>query len=291
MLLSSRFSIKPLCVALFALLFTMGPTLSLAVEPLTLGVFPRRNASVTYTLFSPLASYLETHLDRPVRLVTSKDFKSFWKHVESQKLDIVHFNQLHYLRAHTQFGYNALVMNEEFGAGTIRGALVVRRNTGIHTIDDLRGKTIIFGGGPSAMMSYVVPMNMLKNAGITSKDFNTRFAINPPNAVLSLAHHQAEAAGTGHVILDLPTVKKRIDTRRLKILAQSAPLPHLPWATRQDMPKEIRDQLRSIFTTMKQDEEGRMVLKHARVTNFISTDDQAYTVHRAIVKETLGEAH
>ena len=41
-------------------------------ESLTLGVFPRRNAKVTYKLFKPMAAYLSEQLNREVKLVTAK---------------------------------------------------------------------------------------------------------------------------------------------------------------------------------------------------------------------------
>ncbi|ABK44436.1 phosphonate ABC transporter, periplasmic phosphonate-binding protein [Magnetococcus marinus MC-1] len=279
----------PPWLILLVVLLACNSTLVLAAEPLIMGVFPRRNATTTYQMFTPLTNYLATHLGRPVRLITSKDFPSFWQLVEREELDLVHFNQLHYLRAHHAHGYNALAMNEEFGSSTIRGALVVRRQSGITHLSDLRGKTIIFGGGRSAMMSYVLPMHLLANAGLYKKDFTTRFAVNPPNAVLALVHKQAEAAGTGDVILNLPTVRSRVNTDDLTILARSAPVPHLPWATRGSMAPALRDQLRNILTTMKQDKNGGKVLQHAMLTNFISANDASFDPHREIVKQVLGE--
>ncbi|GAB6041093.1 hypothetical protein JCM17961_17670 [Endothiovibrio diazotrophicus] len=45
-----------------------------AAEPLVVGIFPRRNPTVIYTMFSPLMSFPERELGRPLRLVTAKDF-------------------------------------------------------------------------------------------------------------------------------------------------------------------------------------------------------------------------
>ncbi|WP_459865403.1 hypothetical protein [Endothiovibrio diazotrophicus] len=39
-----------------------------------MGIFPRRNPTVIYTMFSPLMSFPERELGRPLRLVTAKDF-------------------------------------------------------------------------------------------------------------------------------------------------------------------------------------------------------------------------
>ena len=48
---------------------------------------------------TPLADHLAERLGYKVVLVTSKDFDTFWKGVEEQKYDLVHFNQYHYIRS------------------------------------------------------------------------------------------------------------------------------------------------------------------------------------------------
>ncbi|OSM06906.1 putative phosphonate ABC transporter periplasmic phosphonate-binding protein [Magnetofaba australis IT-1] len=270
---------------LLALLIGVGapPPVQAMEEPLVMGVFPRRNAKATYRMFSPLASYLETMLKRPVRLETGKDFPTFWKKVEERALDLVHFNQLHYIRAHDKFGYDAILMNEEFGESTLSGSLVVRANSGIRTLDDLRGKTILFGGGRSAMMSFVAPRYLLMQAGLKESDYISKYALNPPNAALSVAHHQAEAAGIGQVVLRLPTVTSRIEPGQLTTLAVGDPLPHLPWAVKSDMPSELQRRIQKLMVDLAGTAAGRKVLASAGLTALLAAEDGDFDPHRKMI--------
>jgi len=116
-----------------------------AQDPLIMGIFPRNKATETTTMYTPLASYMSERLGRQVILVTSKDFDTFWKGVKEQKYDIVHYNQYHYI--HSAQAYRVIAHNQEFGKDAVAGALYVRKDSGISTVAQLRGRTIIFGGG------------------------------------------------------------------------------------------------------------------------------------------------
>ena len=255
--------------------------------PLIIGVFPRRNATLTSDLFSPLANYLSWKLQRKVRLQTAKDFSAFWEGVEAGRYDIVHYNQYHYVLSADR--YRVIAHNEEFGSDTISGAIYVRRDSGIHSLEQLRGRSVLFGGGPDAMMSYIVPRYMLKKAGLGVTDFTTRFATSPPNAVLGVFYHQADAGGAGDVVIDLPIVKNSVRTEEISIIAKSEPIVHLPWAVKRDMPEQLAKQIQHLLVTLKDSEEGRAILRVARLTGLTPSDDHDYDYCREIIREVAPE--
>lgn len=262
-----------------------------ADDALILGVFPRRSAKSTIHDFTPLAEYLSRVLGRQVKLETTPDFDSFWKGVSTLRYDIVHFNQYHYIRSHKKLGYNVIAMNEEYGRSTIAGTIMVKRDKGYKSLADLKGGKIVFGGGPKAMMSYIVPTFLLSKAGLTRKDYTENFAKNPPNAVLAVCFDQASAAGVGDGILDLPSVKAKCDTSKLTYLAVSDQLAHLPWVVKSSLPDATRKNIQSILVNLKSTPHGRSVLKSIGVTNLISASDHDYDKHREIISHVTGEQY
>src|SRR5262249_30572105 len=134
-----------------------------ADDALVLGVFPRRNAAETTRIFTPMAEYLSARLGRPVRLVTSRDFESFWLGVTARRYDIVHYNQYHYIRSAQS--YQVIAHIEEFGKSTISGAVYVRKDSGITDLAQLKGRTVLFGGGEDAMISYIANVYLMLQAG------------------------------------------------------------------------------------------------------------------------------
>ncbi len=257
-----------------------------AEQPLSMGVFPRRNAAETAKAFTPMADYLGERLGRKVKVITSKSFDTFRQAVTEQRYDIVQYNQYHYVRSAQT--YQVVAHIEEFGKSTIAGVIYVRKDSGITTLAQLRGRTIMFGGGEDAMISYIATRYLLLQAGLGKADFKSLFAVNPPNAIVALIHHEADAAGAGDSVPDLPEVKNAIDTDELTALAVSAPLLQLPLAVKRGMPARLRTSIQSILVDLKNSEAGRQVLKSAELTGIGKAEDRDYDPHRKMANAVLG---
>jgi len=258
-----------------------------AQDPLVMGIFPRNKATETTTMYTPLANYLSERLGRKVILETSKDFDSFWKGVMERKYDIVHYNQYHYIQS-TQ-AYKVIAHNQEFGKDAVAGALFVRKDSGINELAQLRGRTIIFGGGKDAMLSYIAPRFLLMQAGLKEGDFKTEFAVNPPNAALALYNKQADAAGGGDILIDLPVVKNAVNTQELKLLATTEPLLFLPWAVKRTMPAKLGESIQSLLVELGRSDAGKDILKAAMTTGMGKAEDKDYDRHRKMTIAVFGK--
>jgi phosphonate transport system substrate-binding protein len=253
---------------------------------LVFGVFPRFNASETTTRYAPLAEYLSARLGRKVSLVTSRDFESFWRGIEAQRYDLVQFNHYHYIRSAKT--YRVIAHNKEFGRSTLAGVLLVRKDSNITNIAQLRGRTVLFGGGEDAMFGYIAPVYMLLQAGLRKEDFKSRFAVNPLNSVIGVYHQQADAAGSGDGVVEQPAVKNAINTDELSVLATSEQLLHLPWATKRSMSARLRDAIQAELVDLEKSEAGRKVLKAAVLTGLGKAEDKDYEPARKMIKAVSG---
>lgn len=257
---------------------------------LYMGIFPRRNVVTTKKAFRPLADYLSEKLDANVQMIVPLNFKLFWEGVQTGRYDLVHYNQYHYIVSHKKFGYEVLFANEEIGRNSISGSLVVRKDSGINDIADLKGKRIVFGGGKKAMGSYIAPLAVLRQNGLYPQtDFEVAFAKNPVVAVVKVGDGKYDAAGAGDVVLKLKATAQRTKVDEMKILASSEPFAHLPWAVKADMPKAMADKIQHIMTTLKDSDNGRAILKSARVTGFNPVTDKDYDKVREITQYALDE--
>jgi len=261
---------------------------AVAVADIKMGVFPRRPIAVTHKIFKPLADKLSKELGEPVQLVVAKNFKTFWQAVQKQEYDLVHFNQYHYLLSHKAHGYRVIAVNEEFGSSQIAGALSVRKDSGITSVADLKGKTVLFGGGRKAMGSYIAVTSILKNAGLEAdRDYTVQFAKNPPSAVIGVFNKAAAAAGSGDVILNVGAVKNKIDASQMTIMATSDKFIQLPWAVKAGMSDDKAARIQAVMTGLKASDPA--ILKAAKVTNFISASDADFGKVREMVKSVTGE--
>jgi phosphonate transport system substrate-binding protein len=264
-----------------------GPCAYAAEKNLVLGIFPRYNATEAATMYWPLADYLSQRLEgTKVTVVTAKDFDTFWKGVEEQRYDIVHFNPYHYIRSAQN--YRVIAHSREFGRSAVAGAIYVRKDSGITELKQLKGRTIMFGGGKDAMLSHIAPRFLLKTAGLKDDDFKAEFAVNPPNALLALYHRQADAAGGGDILIDLPVVKNAINTGELTVLARTEPLLFLPWAVKRTMPDKVREAVQTALTDLDESPVGKGVLDAARTSGIEKASDQDYEPHRRMINAVFG---
>jgi len=260
-------------------------------DPLTLGIFPRRNAIDTNLMYMPLVKYLSHKINRDVKLLTFKDFPTFWKQIHTKRFDITHFNQYHYVKAHKELGYEAIVVNEEFGESTITGSIIVRKDSNINSVQDLKGKHIVFGGGLMAMQSYIYASYLLMQHGLNKGDYTFTTARTPPNAILATFYKQAAAGGVGDKVLKLRSVTSIIDTDQLRFLVKGKQYPHLPWAVRSEMPAALKQQITELLIGLKDTPTGQRILNKGNLTGFARAHDEDFDPHRKIIYKVLDKQY
>jgi len=273
--------IKPILPILICL---MGDMQVYAKDALTLGVFPRRNPSITVEMFSPLVRYLSDETGIKVQLQTVRDYTRFWGNIKTDKYDIVHFNQLHYVESHEKYGYKVFAKNEEFGQSTISSALIIRTDTGINSLEDLKGKQIIFGGGKKAMIAYIGVKLLLLEAGLKESDYNTAFARNPPNSSFAVYFKRAAAGGVGDIAMLVPSIHEKMDITKLKLLKVGKPQPHLPWAFSSNLDKATSQKIKKAFLNLINKPDGRKILGSAGLTGLLPAEDSDYDISREILR-------
>jgi phosphonate transport system substrate-binding protein len=278
--------------AVFLTLMGSGAGVSASASPdFILGVLPRHTPSETVEMYGPLAAYLSRELGQTVKVETTADFKSFWTAVAAGRYQLVHYNQYHYVRSHKEFGYTVIAKSEELNHSTMGSAIVVRKDSGFKSLGDLRGKKVIFGGDRQALMSYIIPTYLLRQAGLNAGDYSEEFAPIPPNVAMAVFFRRADAGGTGDIVFDVPFVREKIDVMQMATLAKSEPVAYLPWAVRGDVPAAERERIRKLMLSVKTAPGGNKILKAAVLTNFVSAADEEYDFVRNVIKAVTGEQY
>jgi phosphonate transport system substrate-binding protein len=256
-----------------------------------LGVLPRHTPSETAEMYRPLAAYLSHELGTTVKVETTADFKSFWTAVAAGRYRLVHYNQYHYVRAHKELGHTVIAKNEELNRSAMGAAIVIRKDSGIKSLADLRGKKIIFGGDRQALMSYIIPTYLLRQAGLNAGDYSEEFTPTPPNVALTVFFRRADAGGVADIALDMPFVREKIDVTQMVTLTKSEPVAYLPWAVRGDVPAAERERIQKLLLGVKAAPEGSKIFKAAVLTNLVSAKDEEYSFVRSVIKTVTSEQY
>lgn len=257
-----------------------------ADEALVLGVLPRRNVTETINMFRPIARELEKATGRRIEVKAARDFPAFAREINALRYDLVHLNPFQYIETKQRHGYDAIAMNEERGKASVRGAIVVRKDSGIVTLAQLKNKRIAFGGDRKAVVSYVIPTALLRQAGLKAGDYTEIFTRNPMNAVIVAYIGEADASGANSLATQ-PGFVVGVDATKIRILAQSEPLPHLPWAVSSRLSPDLKARIQGALIGMRNSDAGRRALASAQLTGLAPANDRDYDAHRRLLSDQL----
>ena len=138
------------------------------------------------------------------------------------------------------------------------------------------------------MISYIVPVYLMLQAGLKKDEFKSQFAVNPLNSIIGVYHKQADAAGSGDGAIGQPAVRSAINSEELTTLAVSEQLLHLPWAVKRTMSPQLRESIQSILVSLEENASGKQVLKAAALTGIGKAQDKDYDAARKMVRAVMG---
>lgn len=280
-------------LAALAVFILLATTAGHAAErPLHIGIFPRHAEHTIQRMFTPIADYLSERLGRPVRLLSAPDFPAFWGLIKQGRLDLVHYNQYHYLKAHRLFGHRVILKNEEGGRDNIRAIILVRADSPAARVTDLKDGKILFGGGRGAMVSYIMARDILREQGLKSGDYLEAFSNTPVGAARDMFFGQGDAAGIDDSILHIDdTPWKRLGMPAPQALLESRPIAHLPWAVTSEVDEKLAGRLTHALLQLNETAAGRQLLHQANLTGLRPATDREYDPARVIVSRVLGEQY
>src|SRR5713226_7666384 len=106
--------------------------------------------------FEPLMAYLSEAIGRNVVLYIAKDYGDLRTQMEAGTVDIGSFSPFAYVDAARGGKVRIIAQSILDGAATYRGVIVSRKDSGLKTVADLRGKRFAFVD-PKSASGYLYP--------------------------------------------------------------------------------------------------------------------------------------
>lgn len=188
--------------AIAALVILCPPVLPAATpapqgETLTLGVFPYLSPNQMMEQLSPLCQRIEEALGKKVILVSAPDFMSYVERTAKGEYDLVltapHMGQL----AEKRDGWQRVVQSGQKTATV----LLVRQESSIQRLEDLRGKKMTVGNRLS--ITYLLAEKALAEKGIiVGKDMEVIETATFSNVVQSVFLGEADVGATPTLLWD-----------------------------------------------------------------------------------------
>ena len=264
--------------------------------PIRIGYMNCNSEVETQERFRPLTAYLEQQLGRPCEAV-AVDTQEFESRFAAGDFTFTHGNSLLYVILNKNHGLQLIATEKrgQFGSRTA-GSIIVRRDSPIQSLEDLKGKRMIFGP-QLAPTGFLAQYDLMLQAGFDPDRELEYYAI-PHGAykhekvIYGVYFGDYEAAAAPVLDLEVMTRMGKISADDFRVLAQSETIPYCTFGAAKNVDSELVKKFRKALldltpeTTVKIDGQTLKVLDAAWVDGFETLLDQDYDPIRAMAKRT-----
>jgi phosphonate transport system substrate-binding protein len=211
------------------------------------------------------------------------DFAAVREAMGAGKAHVGWLNTFNYVLANEKYGVDAALVTVRFGSSTYTGEIVVRADSGITSLDDLKGKTFCWVD-PNSTSGYIIPRIMLKANGIDpDTDFANQVEAGSHNNVVAAVYNGDCDAGACYSDARSSIEEDYADVKDVvSILATTTEIPNDNVAFAKDVPQDIRDQITQALLDISASEEGQAALNSLySIDGLEKTDDSFYDAFRA----------
>lgn len=229
----------------------------------TLARAPQTSAVTLVDTWTPFLTRLSNEIGATITLKVYPSRQTFEGDLLSGAPDFAFMNPYYAVLAKKRAGYIALVRGN---SEALKGIIVVRRDSPIHTVQELEGATIAFPD-PNAMAASLYPRAILM--GELGLSFNAQYVGVHENVYRSVYLHQVDAGGGVNSTLAREPEELR---SQLKVLWQTPDLSPHPLIAHPRVPQAIRDKVSTAIIRMAADNQGRTLLKQIGIEDPVAVD-------------------
>jgi phosphonate transport system substrate-binding protein len=243
----------------------------------TFGIVPQQSPVKTVRTWAPLIGYLTERTGARFHIKTAKDIPTFEEHVLAGSYDFAYMNPAHYVAFSKSTHYQALAKARD---KKIQGILVVRKDSPIHSIQQLHGSELAFPA-PGAFAATLLNRSELMAEGVLVKP---SYVASHDSVYLNVAAGRYPAGGG--VIRTLRNMPQK-QRDQLRILHTTKPYTPHAIAAHPRVPSEIVQAVQSALAELHQSDGGSDILHGIKIKGFEAAEDADWDDVRALKLDQL----
>ena len=198
------------------------------------GAIPRYNPIIMYRSYQPLMNYLTANTPYRFELKLSRNYHQAVEYVLDGTTPVASLGDVTFAEAHAKIGAIPILkpLNAD-GFPYYHSIIIVRENSPVQTLDDLKGTHFAFGDYHSTS-GKLIPHYHLQRQGIELTDFSSYEHMESHDAVAKAVLKGTAAAGA---VKDVVALRYR--EHGLRFLSISDPIPAVPIVVRKDAPEQL----------------------------------------------------
>jgi phosphonate transport system substrate-binding protein len=252
-------------------------------QVLTVGLIPSEDSRAMIANSQAMMDMLSKALGMPVKPFVAADYNGVIEALRSKRLDVAYLGPFSYVLGATIAPIEAFAVAETKKAGRTfyHSQIVAHKDSGIKTVQDLKGRTFAFVD-PSSTSGHLFPKAGLMKVGFDpDKDFGrVIFSGSHDSSAIAVQNKKVDAAAIADRILDAAVSKGLVKREDLVEVWKSEPIPESPTVWRRDLSADLKKRVQEAFLQVKDipwSDQGLL-------NGFHPTNDAAYNVIRDTAK-------
>jgi len=256
------------------------------IKILRMGLIPASDAEEMLRSYEPIKEYLSKKLGIPVEIQVTSDYTATIEAMRSKHIDMAWFGPFSYVIAANVAGAEAIVngVKESTGSATYKSMIIANVDSGIETLDDLKGKTFAFVD-PASTSGNLIPRKMLiENSIDPDNDFSTSYYAGTHGAVqYAIANGKVDAGASGDNVYLRMIKEGEIDPEVNIVVYESEPIPGSPIVVRGDLSDKLKNDIQQALVDMDQ-QTIHQVDGWGGIARYQAVSDSDYDVIRETAK-------
>jgi phosphonate transport system substrate-binding protein len=239
---------------------------------------PEEAATEQVRKFTPIASYLEKRLGMKVEFTPVSDYPAAVEALVNKKVEMVWFGGFTHVQAQIRSGGKIIPIAQREEDTKFQSVFIAKTDSGIKTLEDLRGKQVSFGS-QSSTSGHLMPRYFLLQAKLDpEKDFK-RIAYSGAHdaTIASVVSGKVEAAALDITVWKKFVSENKVDTKAVDVFYTTPPFYNYNWSVHADMPAALREKVKQALLDLDPaTAEGKEILQLNRATRYIPTSIDNY---------------
>jgi phosphonate transport system substrate-binding protein len=244
------------------------------LKELKVSAIPDENPQELLRIYTPFADYLTREIGLPVKFTPVVDYAATVEGLAAGKLDMVWYGGLTSVQAARRGkGATRIVMRQE--DREFKSVFVTRRDSGVRSLKDLKGKTFSFGS-VSSTSGHLMPRYHLQKAGVNPERDFAKFSFSGAHDATALwvESGRVDAGALNFLVWQKLVQGKKVDPNGVVVFWTTPPYVDYVWMVRGGLNPGLVEKIAKAFLKLDyQNPEHRRLLDLHRTRGYVAAKD------------------
>lgn len=248
-----------------------------AQKPLRIGIASMITPVDTVKYYQDIVDYVSQKLGIPTEMIQRRTYAEMDHLLEAGEVDVAFLCSAPYVKNRREFGVELLVAPEVDGKPFYNSYIIVHKDSGMDSLEDLKGKTFAFTD-PRSNSGRLYPEYVLARKGFSIDTFFERYVYSYSHnkSIELVAKRVVDGAAVESLVYEYMRETHSPYAEQTKVVLKSPDFGIPPVVVSRDVSGFLREKVKEIFLGMHAEPKGKAILDAMHIDKFIEVSDSNY---------------